>query len=431
MLNYDLAPRPAIIFGCLLPAPWLGVLAGVMLAIAPGEGLPHRFSPLVLSLTHILALGMLAPVMIGALFQLFPVVGGQAVRLSRYIAPFLALGSSAIALSLSYAFYYHSSFSFSLAFGLAAVLFSAVVIALFDAGMAMRLPPHRDASLLTLRAIALPLFSLVSFGLGLLASLLGWWTIDLLSVLRLHVAWALIGWLACLILGVATTVFPMFWQCPRPAPVWHRFTPVPIWTGLLLYSATGSDSLQTVILTVVLVFVCGLLCFALRHVLKAKRRFDAAWPLWLLCVTSGLLAALLSLLCMHATSVLPEPVVNSMPWMIGALVLVGGGVCAVNAMLGKIIPFLVFLHLRRTIPMGQRIPSMQLILPPKYLKWQAHLLMLSLMSLLLLPMLPSLFRIAGGILFAISQAFLAVLLLKCLFQFRQHLRIYLLGTVKT
>ena len=39
----------------------------------------------------------------------------------------------------------------------------------------------------------------------------------------------------------------------------------------------------------------------------------------------------------------------------------------VNAMLGKIIPFLVFLHLRRQIPAGKRVPTMQAVLPPERL----------------------------------------------------------------
>ncbi len=431
MLNYEMAPRPSIIFGCLLPAPWLGVVAGLMLAFAPSEGLPHRFSPLALSLTHLIAIGMLAPVMIGALFQLFPVVGGQSVRLSRYIAPFLALGCSTIALSLGHGFYHHAAFSFNLAFGVAAILFGAVVIALIDAGVAMRLPPHRDATLLTLRGIALPLLMLILFGLGLLASLRGWWTVDLLSVLRHHVAWALIGWLGCLILGVASTVFPMFWQCPRPQAIWHRLTPMPIWAGLLLLSVMWSDNLQTAILVGLIFFICGLLGFSLRYVLNAKRRFDPAWPLWLLCVCSCLAAALLSLLAILAPSSIPSTWLENLPWWIGVLVLVGGGVCAVNAMLGKIIPFLVFLHLRRAIAMGQRIPSMQQILPPRYVKWQARLLLLSLALTLALPINPEAFRMASGVAFAVSQAFLALLLLKCLFQFRQILKNGVLALAKT
>ena len=78
-LAFHLAPSPSVIFGCLLPAPWLGMVAGLLLALGPAEGLPHRFAPVSLSLVHVLALGMLLPVMLGALFQLFPVLAGVPV----------------------------------------------------------------------------------------------------------------------------------------------------------------------------------------------------------------------------------------------------------------------------------------------------------------------------------------------------------------
>ncbi|MGT2434022.1 hypothetical protein ACU4HD_44465 [Cupriavidus basilensis] len=37
-------------------------------------------------------------------------------------------------------------------------------------------------------------------------------------------------------------------------------------------------------------------------------------------------------------------------WEMGVLALVGGGVLPVNAMLGKIIPFMIWMHLRRRVP---------------------------------------------------------------------------------
>jgi hypothetical protein len=89
ILNYELAPSPATIFGCLLPAPWLGLVAGLLLAFGSASGLPDRFAPLTLAVTHSLVLGMLMPVMIGALFQLMPVVAGQTVAAARYISPLL------------------------------------------------------------------------------------------------------------------------------------------------------------------------------------------------------------------------------------------------------------------------------------------------------------------------------------------------------
>ena len=103
------------------------------------------------------------------------------------------------------------------------------------------------------------------------------------------------------------------------------------------------------------------------------------------------------------------------------LCLVGGAVMPVNAMLGKIIPFLIFLHLRRQTPMGRRVPSMQVILPPQRLRWQAYSLIFSLLCLLLLPVAPLLFKYLAGITFALSQALIAILMLMSLARYRREL----------
>ncbi|MBC7859044.1 MAG: hypothetical protein H7Z39_09765, partial [Burkholderiaceae bacterium] len=130
ILNYDLAPSPATIFGCLLPAPWLGAAAGLLLAFGPAEGLPDRFAPLTLALTHWLALGLLAPVMIGALFQLMPVVAGQTVPAARFVSPFVAAGSAVIAAGLAAGFLMGEPLGFRVAAALAALLYGSVVLAL-------------------------------------------------------------------------------------------------------------------------------------------------------------------------------------------------------------------------------------------------------------------------------------------------------------
>ncbi len=168
----------------------------------------------------------------------------------------------------------------------------------------------------------------------------------------------------------------------------------------------------------------------LRHLLQARRRFDPAWSLWLGCVLSWAGAAVLLLLWMCspllenllAQDSLQGEFFRAIPWWIGVACLIGGGVFPVNAMLGKIIPFLVFLHVRRAIPLGQKIPSMQVILPPQYLRWQARLVQLSLIMLVVLPLAPAQMRVVAGLLFALSQLSMAVLILKCLFSYRKQMQ---------
>lgn len=413
ILNYELAPKPGTIFGCLLPAPWLGVVAGLLLAFGPADAFPHRFSPLNLALTHVLALGMLAPIMIGALFQLFPVVAGQSVPMARYIAPFVALGSAVVALGLSIGFLAHDARGFLLAMVVAVVLYGAVILALLRASWRIVVV---DATTRTLKYIPLTLALVVGLGVGLAGSLKGVGSINIMHWLNNHVAWALVGWVACLLLGVASTVVPMFWQSARPSVRWHRYIPFILWIPLILLIVPQFYCLALIMGSLVLV---GVALIAFLNVSKAKRHFDPAWSLWLVCCLSWFLVALLGII---SELDIFSTYTQFIPWWIGVLALVGGAVFPINAMLGKIIPFLVFLHLRRQIPLGIRVPTMQAVLPPQRLKWQARLLILSLFLLISVPFAPASLRIVAGVSFALSQAMMGSLLMMSLFRYRHELR---------
>ncbi len=425
ILNYELAPSPATIFGCLLPAPWLGMLAGLLLAFGPmfglASGLPDRFAPLTLAVTHWLVLGMLAPIMIGALFQLLPVVAGQTVAWARYISPFVSLTSAMIAANLSLGFLQGDMTGFAWAARLAALLYGAVVLALATTAWRVSVV---DATTRTLRWIALALALVVALGIALAGSFAGWWQIDVSRWLDLHVAWGLVGWIATLVIGVASTTVPMFWQTVRPSSYWQRALPGVLWLPLLLLFFPIPAQFSLLLGCAI---VAGFATIALRAVWLAKRSFDPAWSLWVVCAMSWLSAALLTAISSLFGGYFSAGLTSAFPWWIGVLALVGGAVLPVNAMLGKIIPFLIFLHLRRQTPVGRRVPTMQAVLPPQRLQWQARLVLLALVLLLLLPLAPTVFATLAGIAFAASQGLMGALLMMSLFRYRRELLHVILG----
>ncbi|MFZ6757132.1 hypothetical protein ACO0K9_07915 [Undibacterium sp. Ji50W] len=420
ILNYELSPAPATIFGCLLPAPWMGVLTGLLLTFGPQQGLPDRFSPLTLALTHCLVLGMLAPVMIGALFQLMPVVAGQAVTGARKIAPFVAIGSALIAAGLSLGFLRASNAGFVFAGVLALLLYGAITLALLTSACEVAVV---DATTRTLRWIVLALLLVVALGISLAGNFAGWWQLDVIYMLDLHVGWGLTGWIATLVVGIASTTVPMFWQTKRPSASWHRALPGVLWLPLLL---AFWPALQPFALLLACLVIFLLASISFVTIWCAKRRFDPAWSLWLVCAASYMCAAVLAVFkhiggSFFSDFILPDFILQTLPWWIGVLVLVGGAVLPVNAMLVKIIPFLVFMHLRRQTPMGQRVPTMQAVLPPQRLRWQAHSVLLAFGLLLLLPLAPGWLAVAAGIAFSLSQAYLGSLLIMCLLRYRHEL----------
>lgn len=412
-LSYDLAPDPAIVFFCLVPAPLLSAAAGLWLAFGPQAGFPDRFSGLTLALVHWMMLAVALPVMLGALMQLLPVVAAVRVTESRSARLLLAPLCWITAAALINAF---SGFAGTaqLAFAAAAICGSLLLLlVVFVYFPALRNVELVDNTTLTLRFIPLSLCAVLVAGV-LMAGIFGDLPVPLLPVgwlLNVHVGAASVAWLAALLVGIASTTVPMFWQTPRPGRWFQTFFPASFWftSLLLLIPAWQAIALLSMAMSVIVCAVCSL--FAL---LKAKRRNDPGYLLWLIAGAGWAAGAMivLALQCGWLNG-------NSWSWIAGVLVLIGGVWLPVNAMLVKIIPFLVFLHLRRRLPPRSKIPPMQILLPVKQALWQARAQGLTLLLLLAIPLHPELLRVIAGFGFAMTQIWLGILLLRVLWKFRK------------
>ncbi|MGE8366109.1 hypothetical protein [Cupriavidus sp.] len=404
-LKYENAPRPSVVLGCLLPAPWLGATAGLLLAFGPSGGLPFRFSPTVLAAVHLLALGMLVPVMVGALFQMMPVVAGVRVRGSDALARLVALIGGGTALGLAGGFLAGRPLGFRVAIVLGAPFLCLVGLALLRAGARVAAV---DATTRTLAGIGAALIATATTGAALAGVLGGQWQLAPGPLLRLHVAWGLVGWLATLVTGVATTVVPMFWQTRRLAAALERFLPWGIWLLLLAYSGAVIDAprFSGAGATPLLLLLGTLAASGLGGLLCARRRHDPCWRLWAAACVSAIGAVALSL------AAIAVPASIAIPWWIGTAMLVGCGVLPVTAMIGKIVPFLIWMHLRRRLPLPARIPAMQAMISPGRQRWQANLLLLAYVLLLALPLAPRWLALPGGVLFAAANFWLGLQLLR-------------------
>ncbi|SDO59291.1 hypothetical protein SAMN04488595_101118 [Ralstonia sp. 25mfcol4.1] len=424
-LDYAQAPRPAVVFGCLMPAPWLGAAGGLLLAFGPADGLPHRFAPMALASVHALALAMLLPVMLGALFQMMPVIARVPVPRVRWVAPFVALAGAGIAVALATGFVRLDTggVRWAMMLGLFPLLVAVMLL------LAGRRVSRMDATTRTLAWIGAPLLVTIAAGIGLAGTLVGGWLpplstwISTTTLLTLHVAWGLGGWLCALVTGVSTTVLPMFWQA-RPLPnVLQRSLPMAHWLLLFAFSVVAvafpHRAFASFALLPWLGFVVLLGGWMLATVLRARRRHDPHWLLWPTAIASMVTAAILTAIQLFQ----PDDTSMALPWWIGVLALVGGGVLPVTAMLGKIVPFLVWLHLRRILPPRARVPVMQDIISPVRQRQQGLLLLTAFVALLALPLAPAWLARAGGLLFAGSNAWLGYQLLtalRCMFRMRKQ-----------
>ncbi|QRQ84738.1 hypothetical protein [Cupriavidus oxalaticus] len=417
-LDYERAPRPAVVFGCLVPAPWLGAAAGLLLAAGPADGLPDRFAPLALVAVHVLALGMLMPVMVGALFQMMPVVAGVAVPGAGLLAPFVAVAGAGVAAGLGFGLLggMPQGMQAAAAAGVLLLLAGALLL------MAGRRVAAVDATTRTLAGIGAPMLAAVLCGIALAGTFGGWWHMPVAPVLGMHMAWALGGWLAALVTGVATTVLPMFWQTRRLPAALARGLPMAHWVPLALFSGAtllwpGQPALGQAALLAWLAFVAVVAACGLAGTLRARRRQDPLWLLWPVASASMLGAAVLG-----AAAIVSPASDMPLAWWAGTMALVGTGVLPVTAMLGKIVPFLVWLHLRRLLPPRARVPAMQAIIVPARQRRQAWLLLAAYLLLLALPLAPVPLARTAGLLLAAANAWLGWQLLSALRCMRQMRR---------
>ncbi|WP_373975930.1 hypothetical protein NT239_03940 [Chitinibacter sp. SCUT-21] len=334
-------------------APWWLALSALLLLTLDADQWQQRFAPPMLAITHLLALGFLGNIMLGALLQVSAVLTG--VRAKH--APFwgmalwlvLQLGTAMLALGL---------------WQMQPVLLQAAAAILFCGLISLALwLLHRFWRSGTRSVLSWPVIGLGLTAVSgtLLVGILsyGFPAIGLNEILRAHIVLASITWLIALIIAVAFTVVPMF----LVAPAWPQALNRWLLPALLLCALAAVMDARglTILCLPILAWLFGLL----RLLQNSQRRADPARYLWGWgAVNMALVLALLPWLVdvSDTASIL----------MAGHFVL-AGVLPIITAMLAKIIPFLLWLDYRLQVPSGGKLRHMGQLFPERWLKRLAYL----------------------------------------------------------
>ena len=196
-LNYGAMPPIWVPLSFLLAAPCFALAASVLLAWQGEAALVSRWTPATLAMTHLLTLGFLTMTIVGALFQLLPVVAGVLIPLARPVAVVGWIGlvsgtvilASALGLGLGGAAFHAA----------AAVLGLAGLLVLAALGIALAC--RSAAANALVRGVRLAASGLaLTLGLGgtLALYLGGVGAPDVLLLTDIHAAWGLLGWVVAL-----------------------------------------------------------------------------------------------------------------------------------------------------------------------------------------------------------------------------------------
>lgn len=402
-LSFDQAPPISVPYRFFLAAPWFGVLAGLLLSWFGADALSSRWTPEVLALTHLIALGFMLQAMCGALFQFIAVAVGANVWRPKLVAnivqPLLLVATLLLVAGLLW--------------GRPDWLSAAVPLLLLGIGgfvvvVAMALW-RTPATGTTLWAMRLAIGGLVITALlgGLLAETLARGIpLPLVELANVHLAWGLGGWGMMLLVGVSYQVVPMF-QLTRAYPVWFArwFGPVLlamllVWSLRIMLDREGWTLAAGLPLLVILSGYGGITLW-LQY--TRRRKVHDATSMYFR-------VAMLSLLAFSALAILSllRPEVDADPrtalWL-GILAFSGVFVSGITGMIYKIVPFLNWLHLQRLGGPLSAVPNMRKMIPADAMTGQLRLHLLATALLLAAVWEPVLTRLAG-VLFAASCAWL-------------------------
>jgi hypothetical protein len=382
-----------------LVAPVFGVLAGILLIGYP-ELLTNRWLPATLAFTHLLTLGVGTMVMLGALFQVLPVVSNRAVPWDQAIAPWVRRGMVWGTLALTTGFLTSRGWLI----GLAALLLASgfvLFVSAFGTGLVRARPA--GATTVTLRLAALSLVATLVLG-GMQLSLRLWPEAGLYELHQtfLHAFVGGFGWVLLLIMGVSFQVVPMFHVAPA-FPHWLcRQLTLVIFTAnaavLLAWQPVAALALPVTLMAAILYA-----SVALKVLMARKRKLvDYTVRFWQLGLSQLITASLLTLgLIFIEGDTWRAPV----ELLLGLVFALGFVLSVMLGMLQKIAPFLIYLHLQRKAlanpqAMMVKLPHMKALIPTERSRWQYRLQLVLLPSIYLAPWAPWMAVVAGLLLVA-------------------------------
>ena len=405
-LSFEQAPPIDVPLRFFLTAPWFLVLAAALLLWEGPYVFASRWLPATLALTHLLVLGFMAQVMLGALLQMLPVMVGVVVPRPRLTATLIHIPLTLGALALTIAFlkgipgwFQGAWWLLGLGFGVAS---TAIGFALWRASVT-------SATVIALRCALGAL--LVTIGLGLLlGGYFGWgWSLPVVTITNLHAVWGLVGWTTLLVGGVAYQVVPMFQMTP-PYPAWLMRGFAPLLAALLAaWSIFLLGGWETAALAVGVVLALGLALFAMAtlYLLTQRRRkiSDPTLGYWRVSMVSLLAGALLWLATPWILALAHAPQVEL---LLGILLIFGFAVALINGMLYKIVPFLAWFHLQAQLFQRAKVPNVKQLLPDARIRRQAWAYEVTWLSLLAAAIHPTVFAYPAALALGVTGTWLGI-----------------------
>jgi hypothetical protein len=366
-LSLAQAPHLSVPTGFFLAVPLSLVVAGSIVLFAGADAFSSPWNPHIIALTHVGTIGVLMMGMMGALYQMIPVVVGTpvpAIRLAHGVQALLLIGLACFAWRMLGG----TTFAMTLAnvtLGLALLGF------LLPVGWSLANAATHNETTQGMRLALISLATIVVLGLLMARGYSGSgfpenrfiWT-------QIHLTLALLGWVGGLIMSVSWQVIPMFYVAPPASKATRRIMLMVLLAGLVLpftvfmtpdnsaaiFSSARFSASQwaaSAALPAALVIWIMHPLLTLFSIARRKRtRSDASLLFW----RAGLASAL-TLTPLAVAAVLIED--NHWSILFGWLAIWGWAGMILHGMLMRIVPFLVWFHRIAPLIGKTPVPSMR------------------------------------------------------------------------
>ncbi|MCS0630415.1 hypothetical protein NX786_13820 [Telluria mixta] len=358
-------PPPTVPLAFLLAAPWFGVAAGVVVAWHGAAVVASRWFAPALAAVHLVTLGFLTMTMAGSLLQMIPAVAGLPLRgtwrPAAWSCPLLGAGAALLAA----AFLSGHALLFALA--------GATLLAAFGALLACLVPSlwqRTRAAASTahiaggMRAAVAALLACVGAGLLLAGWLAGGPAVPVLPLVDTHAALGLAGWVLPLVMAVSFQVIPMFQATdPFPPPAARVLAPLVLLALAGWIAGRWLDAPWRAVPALAgAALVTAYAGLAAALLLRRERTRTAAGTRYWLLSLASLTAAAWMFAWPGETS----------DALVGVCFLAGCAMSAVNGMLYRIVPFLVWHQLRARLPADVAVPKFAELIAPDRLRTQCR-----------------------------------------------------------
>jgi len=384
-LSLEQAPPISVVLRFFVTAAIFGTLLGLYLIALFSGLIPYSEQhehPVNLTIIHLLALGVMASFMLGALFQMLPVIAGVIIKTPSKKA---MVAHILLVVGLLLQLLAFNSESVSLLY-----LFSAIVLGsgLLHASILMlkqiiKIKDHSSSSKGML--FALSSFSIsILFGVYLLLTLGGY--IDgtfFVEVKEAHYSFALFGWVTLLIISISFQVVEMFYITPKYPTIMSRYLVGTIFILLVVKTILLFTNLNSSIINILLATLFIIYAGITLHRLSKRKRPTSDATVWFWRLGMGLLMlSMLNYLIVLSAPIylgIVENLSTSIFFDISYISFIGFALSIVFAMIYKIVPFLVWFHLSNQGYI--EAPMMHEVIHPKKAKihFKIHITMMLLL----------------------------------------------------